>query len=210
MNDLIIVPIQAASYAFAVSTLVQTTSNDHRFPIWAADPSASFVAEGAEIPVTDADVDELIVTPKKVAGLSVVSRELAEDAAENTDAAEQVGNGLARAIARKVDAAFFGTHTTNGPDGLRALSGVTEVEATGGIADLDWAAEAISEATNVGAQLTASCVSPAVGLALAQLKTFDSVGSNVPLLQPDPILPTRKLIQGVRWSSCPAARSATM
>jgi HK97 family phage major capsid protein len=63
------------------------------------DPSASFVAERAEIRVTDADIDELIITPRKVAGLTVVSRELAEDSSE--DATEVVHNGIVRASPRR-------------------------------------------------------------------------------------------------------------
>jgi hypothetical protein len=45
-----------------------------RRPVVAADPSAAWVAEGAATPATDADLDEVIVTPSKVAGLTVISR----------------------------------------------------------------------------------------------------------------------------------------
>lgn len=199
---LIVRPITQASRAFAVSTVVNTASKDYRLPIVAADPSASFVAEGAEIPVTDADIDELIVTPKKVAGLTVISRELAEDS--SPEASQVVGDGLARDIAKKVDAAFFGTHTTNGPDGLRALSGSTEIDATGGITDLDWAAEAIAESQNENGTITAFCASPATALALATLHQFSTAGSNIPLLGVDPSQPTRRLVQGVPLIVSPA------
>lgn len=149
VGDLIVRPVSQASRAFLVSTVVHTESKDYRLPIVAADPSAAWVPEGGEIPITDADVDELIVTPKKVAGLTVVSRELAEDS--SPEATQTVGDGLARDIAKKIDAAFFGDTTTNGPSGLRALAGVTMVDATGPVVDLDVFAEAIAEAENVGA-----------------------------------------------------------
>lgn len=202
VGDLIVQPVSRASVAFQISTVVQTESKEYRIPIVAADPSASFVAEGAEIPITDADVDELIVTPKKVAGLTVVSRELASDS--SPEASEVVGTGLARDIAKKIDAAFFGNTTANGPSGLRALAGVTEIDGTETIDDLDLFAEAIAESENVGGTITSFVASPTVALALARLKQYSASGSNLPLLQPDPTQPTRRLIQGVRLVVSPA------
>jgi len=202
VGPLIVRPVSLASRAFLVSTQVQTASKDYRLPIVNADPSASFVAEGQEIPVTDADIEELIVTPGKVAGLTVVSRELAEDS--SPEATQVVGDGLARDIAKQVDAAFFGTTTANGPDGLRNLSGVTVVDATGALVNLDAFAEAIAESLNVGGTITSFVASPTVALALAQLKQFGATDSNVPLLQPDPTQPTRRLVQGVPLIISPA------
>ncbi len=206
VGDLIVRPVSQASRAFLVSTVVHTESKDYRLPIVAADPSAAWVPEGGEIPITDADVDELIVTPKKVAGLTVVSRELAEDS--SPEATQTVGDGLARDIAKKIDAAFFGDTTTNGPSGLRALAGVTMVDATGPVVDLDVFAEAIAEAENVGAQTTSFVASPTVALALSQLKTGTQL--NTPLLQPDPTQPTRRLIQGVPLVVSPAVGDDVM
>ena len=174
----------------------------------AADPSASFVAEGAEIPITDADIDELIVTPKKVAGLTVVSRELAEDS--SPEASQVVGDGLARDIAKKVDLAFFGSTTTDGPDGLHNLTGLTEIDATGPLDNLDVFAEAIAESYNVGGTITSFVASPTVALALAQLKQFSTAGSNIPLLQPDPTQPTQRLVQGVPLIISPAVDDFTI
>lgn len=202
VGDLIVRPVARASVAFQVSTVVQTASKEYRLPIVAADPSASFVAEGAEIPLTDQSIDELIVEPKKVAGLSVCSRELANDS--SPEATQTIGDGLARDIAKKVDAAYFGNTTANGPAGLRALSGVTEIDGTAGLGDLDIFAEALAESENVGGSITSFVASPTVALALAQLKQYSSAGSNLPLLQPDPTQPTRRLIQGVPLVVSPA------
>ncbi|MEJ7742083.1 MAG: phage major capsid protein [Nocardioidaceae bacterium] len=66
-----------------------------------ADPTAAWVAEGDEIPISDPTLAELTVTPAKVAGLTIVSRELADDS--DPAAAYVVGAGLARDIARRVD-----------------------------------------------------------------------------------------------------------
>jgi HK97 family phage major capsid protein len=202
VGPLIVQPVSLASRAFAVSTVVNTASKDYRLPIVAADPSAGWVAEGQEIPVTDADIDELIVTPRKVAGLTIVSRELANDS--SPEATEVVGQGLSRDIAKKVDAAYFAAHTTNGPDGLHALADVTSIDATGALADLDAFAEAIAESENVGGTITSFVASPAVALELAQLKQFGATGSNVPLLGVDPSQPTRRLVQGVPLIVSPA------
>ncbi|OBJ74689.1 hypothetical protein A5656_15660 [Mycobacterium gordonae] len=138
--------------------------------------------------------------------MTVVSRELASDS--NPEATDVVGDGLARDIARKIDAAAFGAHTSNGPDGLKALAGVTEIDATGSLDNLDAFAEAISEAENVGAQLTSFVASPAVALALAQLKTGSQL--NTPLLGSDPTNPTQRLALGVPLVVCPAMDNATI
>lgn len=201
VGPLIVQPVSLASRAFLTSTVVQTQSREYRLPIVAADPSASFVAEGAEIPVTDAEVNELIVTPTKCAALSVISRELAEDS--SPEAAQVVGDGIARDIAKKVDAAWAGLHTTNGPDGLRSVAS-TPVDATGALTNLDAFAEAIAESENVGGTITSFVASPTVALALSQLKQYSANGSNAPLLGVDPTQPTQRLIQGVPLIVSPA------
>lgn len=175
VGELIVKPVQAASVAMQVGTVVNIASKDYRLPIVAADPSAAWVAEGGNIPDSDGELDELVCTPSKVAGLSIVSRELAED---SSPAAQQViGDGLARDIARKVDAAFFADTTANGPDGLESLTMST---VSGDGANLDWAYEAISKAEGFGGQVTSFVTHPTTALALRTLKT-DSTDSNMNL-----------------------------
>jgi hypothetical protein len=54
-----------------VSTVtVSTSANRYRIPTPTADPTAAWVAEGAEIPISDPTLAELSVTPAKVAGLT--------------------------------------------------------------------------------------------------------------------------------------------
>jgi predicted phage gp36 major capsid-like protein len=101
VTELVIRPLIANSIAGQVLSLVNTGAPQYRVPIVAADPSAAWVAEGQEIPASDADIDELIVTPKKLAGLSIISSELAAD---SSPAAQQVvGDGLVRDLVRKLD-----------------------------------------------------------------------------------------------------------
>ena len=80
------------------------------------DPAAAWTQEGAEINVSDAVLDEITVTPKKLAGLVVVSNELAADS--SPAALGVVGQGLVRDLRRKIDAAYFTATTLNGPSGL--------------------------------------------------------------------------------------------
>lgn len=69
-------PLIKAAISTQVSSVVQTGSNSTRFPIVVTDPANSWTAEGEEIDVTDPQLDELVVTPSKLAGLTVVSNEL--------------------------------------------------------------------------------------------------------------------------------------
>src|SRR6478609_8128900 len=78
VGQLVITPLSIAGQTM---TTVQTSSHVYRIPIVSADPSASFVAEAAEIPTSDAAVTELDCTPSKLAALSIISRELADDSA---------------------------------------------------------------------------------------------------------------------------------
>lgn len=157
-------PALDASVFAQVATTVTTSSTGYRIPIVSADPTASWVAEGAEITPSDPTLQELTVTPPKVAGLTIISRELADDS--NPSAAQVVGDGIARDIARRIDQAAFAGLASPAPAGLTTLSGVqTYVNGTA-FANLDWAAQAISKAETVGATVTAFVTSPATALAL--------------------------------------------
>lgn len=193
VSALVVQPVTRESVAMQTATVVTTGSHTFRIPRVTEDPTAAWVAEGAEITPDDMTLDEIDVTPSKVAGLTIISRELADDS--DPAANNVVGDGLARDIARKVDAAFFGALASPAPSGLGALAGTTPVAAGVAFANLDPFAEAMSEAEQLGATLTAFVANPADALALAQLK--DATGSNRPLLGVDPTQPTRRTIFGV-------------
>ncbi|QKW05576.1 phage major capsid protein [Streptomyces sp. NA04227] len=190
---LLIQPVQGESVAFQVATQITTEATRTHLPIVQEDTGAAWTREGDEIPVEDATLGEEIVTPAKVAGLTVVSSELAEDS--NPQAQQIVGDGLARSIARQVDAAFFGRLPDPAPRGLEAVQGVTTVTAGKKWANLDPFLEAIAQAETVGATLTSFTAHPTDALALATLK--EQTGSNRPLLGSDPTAPTRRVIAGV-------------
>ncbi|MCZ0732213.1 phage major capsid protein [Mycolicibacterium iranicum] len=197
--ELVIQPLIAQSIAGQVLTAVTTGSHDYRIPVVTADPSASWVAEGAEIPVDDAEVDEVIVTPKKLAGLTVITRELANDS--NPAAADVVGDGITRDLIRKVDQALFTASTTNGPGGIPGVSGVSTVDAGASYANVDAFSDALYTAAGFNATISAWVTNPATAKTLAKVK--EGSGSNKPLLQPDPTQPGRRQILGVPLLTTP-------
>lgn len=176
------------SIAFQAGTKVPTSSETWRTPMLTGDPSVAWYAENSEISLADPTNSELVITPKKVAGRTQISNEAAEDT--NPAAKEQVGHALSRAIAKKIDAAFFGNTVSNGPSGLLSLSGVNVVD-TGTILwdSLDPIHEAKYAALADGANLTHIVLAPDLALALAKAKEtsesnkglVDNVGDGVTL-----------------------------
>lgn len=191
VSTLLVLPVIEQSVATTCTTVVTSDASSFRIPLVTADPTAAWVAEGAEITPSDSTISETDVAFRKVAGLSIVTRELAEDS--SPAAAEVVGDGLARDIARKIDAAFFANTTTNGPSGLGSLT--TSVVTSAAAYTVDAFIEAIAAASAVGAELDTFVVSQDDFVALSKLK--QGTGSNVPLLQNDPAKPSGRIILGV-------------
>ena len=82
----------------------------------------------------------------------MISNELVADS--DPSALEVVGGGLAPDLQVRLDSAFFGNTVANGPNGLPSLADVQTVDAGSTVADLDWAAEALSKAETVGSTIT--------------------------------------------------------
>lgn len=206
VGDLLVRPVIAASVASQISSVVQVNSHDYRIPVIDADATAGWYAENSEITPSDPTLAEIVVTPSKVAGLVIISRELAEDS--SPEAAQIVGESLARDIARKIDVAFFGNTVANGPAGLLSLTTATSTEAATSFTTLDSFAGAIAAAETVGATIGSFVTSPTEALALAKLK--EQTGSNRPLLGSDPTAPTARTMYGVPLLVAPsiAAKSA--
>lgn len=206
VGDLIVRPVTNDSIAAQVSKVVNTSSSSYRVPIVTADPTAAWVAEGQEIAADDLDLTELDITFSKLAGLTVISSELAADS--SPEAAQEVGAGLSRDLVRKVDQAYFGALASPAPSGLGALSGITAVSAGAAYANLDPFAEAIAKAEEVGATVGAFVTTPAVALTLAKLKV--QTGSNQQLLGTDPTSPTSRTISGVPLLVSPTIAANTV
>jgi len=193
-GNLVIQPVVRNSIFAQVATIVVTDANEYRVPVVEADVTAGWFAEGQEISPSDPTLNELVLVPRKVAALTTISEELANDSDPN--AAEIVGGSIARALVEQIDRAAFTAAAAPAPAGLSTLTGIQSY--TGGAAtfqNLDFAAEAISKAETVGATITSFVTSPATALALAKIK--EASGSNKPVLGSDPTQPTSRNILGV-------------
>jgi HK97 family phage major capsid protein len=135
VTELIVRPFSQASVATRVGTVVPIDSHNLRVPVVSTDPSAAWTAEGAEIAVSDPTLTEVNVTPAKLAGLAVVSSELAADS--SPAALQVVGDGIVRDLPTKTDQAFFASVTTNGPAGLLSIA-ATAVDAGDTWANFDF------------------------------------------------------------------------
>lgn len=204
IGDLVVQPVIDAAVATQVAKVVTTAAHKFHIPIVAADPSAQWIEEGEEIIPSDATFSEAPVTFSKVGGLTIISRELAEDS--SPEAAQVVGDGLARDIARKLDTAFFGDVAAPAPSGLESLDFVSHVDAD--FSSTDCFFEAQSEAEQVGASIGAWVTDPDTALLLATVK--EQTGSQRPLLEPDPTQPTRRVVGGVPLWVSPAVTAGTV
>lgn len=155
--DLVVQPVAQESIAAQIGAYrTGLTGDSLRVPLVTADPSAAWVGEGEEIPLSESQLDEVEAAYRKLAGLSVISRELAEDT--DPSAAEEVGRGLVRDIARKLDAAMFTNAGAKAPSGLASLAGVTTLPAPADLVSLDPFVSAKFRAKAVGADLAAFAV----------------------------------------------------
>ncbi|MBE7193335.1 MAG: phage major capsid protein [Gordonia polyisoprenivorans] len=193
ISELIVEPAFAQATAASAATVIPFTTNELRVPV-VTDGSAAWVAEGNEIPVDEPTLAEVVVTPKKLAVVVALTNELVADA--NGDITKIVGDSVTRAIARKLDAAFWAATTP--PNGLKAIGSVTGV-LTGTVAadppNLDAFTDAVADLAARGHTATAIAVSPNTFRKLAKMKS--ATGSNHALLQPDATAPTPLQIAGL-------------
>jgi HK97 family phage major capsid protein len=189
-------PLRDTSVALRpeVTTNILTEAAKYRVPVVTGNPNAEWTPEGADIALSDPTTTEVSVTPPKVAALTKLSRELADDS--GGQALGIVGQGMVFDLAQKIDEAFFGSPvSTEAPNGLNDVTGVSTVALTGAFANIDPFNEAMSIAEQQGRNVTAFVGNPDTVLRLTNLK--EATGSNRPLLQPDPTAPHRRLLGGV-------------
>ena len=200
INELVILPLLSQSVAMRVGTVTQIAAHTLRAPRVTQDPSAQWCAEGAELNVSDAVLDEVNITPAKLAGLVVISNELAADSSPSALAI--VGDGLVRDIARKLDQSFFANTTTSGPNGLLSIT-PTAADAGDAWTNLDAFEFAKSNAEQHNTTVDTFVANPATALKIATLKQFGTAGSNVALLAPDPTQPASRVVAGVPLLTSP-------
>ncbi|MYU56871.1 phage major capsid protein [Streptomyces sp. SID7805] len=185
-------PVKELSLAMKLGTVVNTASSVYRIPILAGDVTVGAVAEGAEITPSDVKFDENKIKPSKFAGLTVISREMAEDSSPS--AGEQVGRSIARQISNSVDNAFLNALTDPNPAGLGSLKGISKVDAPVVYANLDPFEEAVSISEAAGGNITAWVMTAATALDIAKLK--DQANSNRSLLNTDMTMAGRRQVLG--------------
>jgi len=162
--------------------IVTTSERAISFPNMTAGASVGWYAEGGTISATDPTASSLTATPKKCAGLTVVSNELIADS--DPAILDAVAQDLIAQIGRKLDLGVFeGAGSSNEPTGLKNVSGINEISmATNGAAptDLSKIADAIYELQADNANPTALVMHPRT------LNTFRKLldGANRPLLVP--------------------------
>jgi len=182
-----------------VTTVVRTSRSTYRLPVLRADGEVGFVSEGAEIPLSSATFDEIIVVPQAIKGLDALSSELLADA--EGDAAQLIGDRLINATAVAADKAFFNVLPAPAPAGIAAAlaatgTGVQKVNVSGPWASLDAFVDGAAAVEQAGANLTAWVANPLDVQQLAKLKT--GTGSLLPLMPAgnDPTQPARRVLEG--------------
>lgn len=192
IHELLIDPVRRMSVATQVAEVVMTNSHTVRFPVVTQDPSAAWCEEGHELVVSDGQIEEIEARLTKLAGITIVTNELAEDS--SPEASRVVGEGLARDIARKLDEAFFGNLSAPAAQkGLGALTGVSQV-ASATLDNLDAFAQGRALAELNGSTVRAWVAHPDNALALDMLKA--GTGSNAPLLAADAMSPNVRRVLG--------------
>ena len=177
-GKLVDLAVKAKSIAARSATLVSTDKVKISFPKWVSDPDVSWLAELGTISPTDGTTGEVEVTPKKVGGITRVSRELSQDSTPAV--ADIVGGALSNQIARSLDAAYLGNTVTNGPSGLLSTT-YSPVDTGASLTNLDPFIEGRYAAVAAGSELTSWVVSPATAEAVSKLKVQS--GSNQNLVQ---------------------------
>ena len=206
--QLVVEPLNQRSVALQTTTVVPLTSGTLRVPIITADVSASWTQEGEEISPSLPGIDEINIVPAKLASITPVSTELAEDS--SPEATALVMDSVTRDLQLKIDSAFLGNVIQYGPSGLLSVGDATPV-ASHGFVNLDPFYDAQSQAEALGATITAWITSPATALQLAQLKVAtdwnqpllvtgeDATGKPQRLIGGVPVWVSRGCSAGVVW-----------
>lgn len=175
--------VDEKSVLFQVATVLNTSNHEVRVPLWTDDPDSDFSAEGGVIPLTAGDVDELVITPVKIAARVELSNEAVGDS--NPDILSLYGKGLARSVVAKIDGRFFSsTAAVSGTSfqgvAASAFTG-TETVDNGGSAwsNLDFVHDAKGQIAENGGNATHIVIAPDLATTLAKTKT--GTGSNVGL-----------------------------
>ena len=151
VSELVVQPLTQRSVCLQTTNVVPT-NHELRVPIITTDVTASWTPEAQEIDMSDPGVDQITIVPRKLAALTPVSSELAEDSSPT--ATQLVMDSVTRDLQLKIDSAFLGTTVADGPSGIASVANATPIP-SGGFVNLALFFVAQSEAEALGATVTA-------------------------------------------------------
>jgi Phage capsid family len=99
--------LQEANSLQVVGDRRSTSARKTQFTIWLGTPTAAFVGEGADKPVTGAEFGQTVMNVKKVASIVLFTEEMLEDV-QSGDLNPLVDAGVRTAIADVIDANILG------------------------------------------------------------------------------------------------------
>lgn len=142
------------------------------------DDTAQHVPEGAEIPLSQPELNERLVYTRRIAYLTTISRDQYRQA--GTD--QQLAHSVARAMVRKADQALLTQPAPVAPEvapstGLVNLVGATRVDLAD---DLDPLHDLLAQLEDAGAEPDSILVAPTTWAYLKKLRT--ATGSNLGIL----------------------------
>lgn len=172
--------VKAKSIAGQISQHVSTQRPAVDFPLFTTPVTTGFIAELADLPLSNVDTASVTATAYKIAGATQASSEMLDDM--DPAIAAQIGQSIADQIIWSLDTAVLGNTTTNGPSGLLSLAS-TVVDPGASLSNLDSFIDAVYAAENatVPANITHFVVHPDTAKSLSKLKVQS--GSNQTLLQ---------------------------
>jgi HK97 family phage major capsid protein len=157
---------------------------------WLSDPSMAWHTEAATISPSDATIGKITLDAKAMAGLTLVSRELLEDASEVDSELRQA---FASVLARKIDqVAMYGTGVDPEPEGVKNTAGIlTALMGANGAAltNFDPLIDAVGELRDNNEDPTAVIYSSRTGRGIGKLKDT----TNQPLAVPGYLDGVRRL-----------------
>lgn len=176
--ELVVLPLERDSLALRTTRNMATGKDSLQIPMLTEDVPVDFVGEGQELPTGEPVVNEATLVPKKIAALTVISSELAEDS--EPAAVELIGQSIARSIRLKLDTGFLFAASGGLPSpGILTGDNYTDGGALGN--NLDSISDAITSVEAAGGRADVIVMSPATWGKLSKLKVL-ATDSNQPLL----------------------------
>jgi hypothetical protein len=195
---------------------ILTSARKTQFGIWLGAPTAGFVGEGADKPVTGAEFGQTVMNVKKIATIVLFTDEMLEDV-QSGDLNPLVDAGVRTAIADVIDANILGKDnganiTTNFDNALRATTSAVEYDGSkaDGLQRAVSAAMGILEANGYGDVGSMGLVT-GTGFAQILRDARSSVDTTSPIYGPGGLDPTYGIASAVssNLNTAQAAVAAT-